>query len=230
MFEKKFILPDNFTVTGHSGCENTPPNSVESIKKAYESGADITEIDIRFREDGIPVLSHDAGNKNAITLDEVFSAAQSLGNMMFNLDIKETTNLRSIAPLAEKYSLTNRIFCTGIFEKDTEEMQKQLPDCQYYLNMSILPKWRQNNTYFEKICTVIKENGAVGLNCNHRNVTKRLVDYLHKENLLVSLWTVDKKKDMKRVLLLSPDNITTRHPCELINLISEGFEHNRSKK
>lgn len=224
MFGKKFNTVKSFTITGHSGCEKTEPNSVESIIKAYESGADITEVDVRFTKDGVPVLSHDADGKNAVTLDEAFAAAENLGEMKLNLDIKETSYLCNIMPLAEKYSLTDRIFCTGIFEKDTSEMKKQLPDCTYYLNMGIRPAWRQNNAYFEKLCSTIKENGAVGLNCHHRNVTKRLVSYLHRNGILVSLWTVDKKKDMKRVISLHPDNITTRYPSELKKMISENCD------
>lgn len=221
MFGKKIKATKSFTITGHSGCENTQPNSVESVIRAYEAGSDITEVDVRFTKDGVPVLSHDADGKNAATLEEIFAEAEKLGEMKLNLDIKETTHLYNIIPLAEKYSLTDRIFCTGIFEKDTAEMKKQLPGCTYYLNMGIRPAWRQNNAYFEKLCRTIKENGAVGLNCHHRNVTKRLVSYLRRNGILISLWTVDKKRDMERVISLCPDNITTRYPSELKKIISE---------
>ncbi len=210
-----------FTVTGHSGCENTLPNSVESIIKAYESGAEITEIDIRFRKDGTPVLSHDAQNGNVTTLEEAFSAAEPLGNLIINLDIKETSHLKNIIPLAEKYNMTQRVFCTGIFSNNTDEMKKQLPGYIYYLNIKIRPRFLQNKIYFNRLCSIIRKNGAVGLNCNHRNVTKRLVEHLHKNNIEVSVWTVDKQEDMKRVLTLGTDNITTRYPSELINMIKE---------
>ena len=45
---------------------NTKPNSIESISAGFDMGADITEIDIRFTSDGVPVLSHDDVNNKAI--------------------------------------------------------------------------------------------------------------------------------------------------------------------
>ena len=131
------------------------------------------------------------------------------------------SSLAAFIFIAEKYSMTDRVFCTGIFEKDTQEMKKQLPGCVYYLNMQIKPRFLHNRFYYKKICRIIKENGAVGLNCHHKNVTKKLVEFLHMNNIEVSVWTVDKKEDMKRVLTLGTDNITTRHPSELINMIKE---------
>ena len=219
MKNKNNNLLRNFTVTGHSGCESTPANSVESIKKAYEVGCDITEIDIRFTADGTPVLSHDAGNNKAVTLDEAFAAAEHLGHMLINLDIKETSHLANIIPIAEKYSMSKRVFCTGIFAADTEKVKQQLPGYTYYLNIKIRPAVFQTKAYLDNLCRIIKDNGAVGINCNHRRVTKKMTEYLHSKNLLVSLWTVDKKKDMTRVISLGPDNITTRHPSEIIKML-----------
>ncbi len=222
MFTKKLIIQDSFTVTAHSGCENTKPNSLDSLNAANRLNCDIAEVDVRFTDDGIPVMAHDRNFKNDVTtLEEAFSLVSGFDTLRLNLDIKETTFLRNIIPLAEKYGLTGRVFCTGIFAKDTYEMKKQLPDYTYYLNIGIRPRILQNKKYYDALCRTIKENNAVGLNCNHKNVTKQLIDYLHKNNLLVSIWTVDKKEDMKRCLTLGADNITTRHPSELINIITE---------
>ncbi len=221
MFITHCNFPENFTITAHSGCEQTPPNSLDSLKMAESLNCDIAEVDVRFTFDGIPVMTHDRNFTDVTTLEEAFILVSGFEKLKLNLDIKETSHLCNIIPLAEKYSMTDRIFCTGIFEKDTAEIKKQFPGCTYYLNMDIRPSWRQNNAYFEKLCSTIKENGAVGLNCHHRNVTKRLVSYLHRNGILVSLWTVDKKKDMKRVISLCPDNITTRYPSELKKMISE---------
>ncbi|MCF6334257.1 MAG: glycerophosphodiester phosphodiesterase [Spirochaetales bacterium] len=46
-------------ITAHSGCENTPPNSMESIVVGMESGADFVEVDVRATKDDLPVLFHD---------------------------------------------------------------------------------------------------------------------------------------------------------------------------
>ncbi len=46
-------------ITAHSGCNNTTPNSLESIVAGMESGADFVEVDVRSTRDGLPVLYHD---------------------------------------------------------------------------------------------------------------------------------------------------------------------------
>jgi glycerophosphoryl diester phosphodiesterase len=46
-------------LTAHTGCMDTPDNSLLSIETALLSGADIVEEDILITADGILVLSHD---------------------------------------------------------------------------------------------------------------------------------------------------------------------------
>ena len=46
-------------VTAHSGCENTPENSLESMVAGIAAGADTVEIDVRATRDGTPILMHD---------------------------------------------------------------------------------------------------------------------------------------------------------------------------
>lgn len=46
-------------ITAHAGCQDTVPNSRESIVAAYHSAADIIEVDIRASADGVVFLMHD---------------------------------------------------------------------------------------------------------------------------------------------------------------------------
>lgn len=46
-------------VTAHTGCNNTPLNTVASVLDAVRWGSDINEIDVRATGDGIPILWHD---------------------------------------------------------------------------------------------------------------------------------------------------------------------------
>ena len=48
-------------ITAHTGCDNTPHNTIESVFSGQEYGADINEVDVRVTKDGIPVLWHDSG-------------------------------------------------------------------------------------------------------------------------------------------------------------------------
>ncbi len=207
------------TVTAHSGCENTPENSTESVEKAYLTGADIVEVDVRYDRNSIPVLAHDEPKGNETTLEEAFLKISEYKNLRVNLDIKDTSHLEKIPPLAEKYSLSDRIFYTGIFEADVPAVKEKTPDIPFLLNMKISPKKQQTEKYMISVAETIKKCGAAGLNAHYKNVTKKLVDFLHNEGLFVSLWTVNKKFSMLRVLRLCPDNITTRKPSVLLKII-----------
>lgn len=209
------------TVTAHSGCEKTAENSVESIEKAFFSGADIVEIDIRYDKNGVPVLSHDEPDGNEITLETAFIKIAGFKNLKVNLDIKDTSYLEKIPPLAEKYSLTDRIFYTGIFETDISAVKAKTPDIPYLLNMKICPEKEQSEQYFHTVAETIKKCGATGLNANYENVTKKLIDFLHNEGLSVSLWTVNNKFRMRKILRLKPDNITTKKPSVLLKIINK---------
>ena len=57
-------LPENFTVTAHTGCEDTADNSLEAISAGIAAGADIVEFDLRFDSEGKGILSHDEGGKS----------------------------------------------------------------------------------------------------------------------------------------------------------------------
>ncbi|GLX70436.1 glycerophosphodiester phosphodiesterase [Paenibacillus glycanilyticus] len=46
-------------ITAHSGCMNTPDNSLLSVQTGLLLGADIIEEDVLVTKDGIPVLAHD---------------------------------------------------------------------------------------------------------------------------------------------------------------------------
>lgn len=48
-------------ITAHTGCEDSPENTVASILRGLEAGADIIEIDIRSTADGRIILMHDEG-------------------------------------------------------------------------------------------------------------------------------------------------------------------------
>ena len=68
----KTPLPAGFTYTAHTGCMDTDDNSLESIEKGAEYGADIVEFDLNFTADNTPVLCHDEPKGGEVTLEEAF--------------------------------------------------------------------------------------------------------------------------------------------------------------
>ena len=215
----QIILREGFTCTAHTGCMGTESNSLESIDVGVQYGADIIEFDLNFTRDGTPVLSHDTPEGNEITLDEAFRKIASIENLRVNVDVKKTKNLEAVKPLAQKYGILDRIFYTGIDKKMVEDAKIKSPDVPYFLNTRV--RKRQDAKYLAKLVRKVHDCGAIGINFNKDNATKKLVDFFHENGLLVSIWTADIEEDILRLLSYSPDNITTRRPDTLTAILKK---------
>lgn len=213
------ILPESFTVTAHTGCLGASPNTVKSMEEGVKAGADIVEFDLSFNEDGEPVLSHDAPTKNAVHLKEAFKFLSEHKNIKVNVDVKDTSHLEKVNQLAAEYGVTEQIFFTGIFEKDVPEVIKLCPQIPYYLNYNVCLSKKRDISYISNIVETVKNCGAVGINIHYKGASKELVEAFHKEKLLVSLWTVNSRYQFCKTVKLCPDNITTKRPDKLCNLL-----------
>lgn len=214
-------LPDNFTITAHTGCMDTEENSLESIKIGAENGASIVEFDLYFTENGDPVLAHDEPVGGEVTLDEAFKYISEIPDVLVNVDVKTCDALDKVYPTAQKYGIEDRIFYTGVNEEDVETVKNDSPQVKYYLNMDVDKSKADQEEYIMSLVEKVKNTGAVGINFNYKNATKKLVDTFHDNGLLVSIWTVNDEYNMYKILSFAPDNITTRNPDELSRIVSE---------
>ncbi len=213
-------LPQDFTVTAHTGCEGTEDNSLEAIRKGKETGADIVEFDLRFDGEGRGILSHDENENNPVSLDEALKTVSQYEGLRVNVDCKTTDNLKEIFRLGEEYGITDRLFYTGIEEKDVEAAKTQTPQISYYLNYEVDKLKKKDEEYISSLISLVKEKGAVGLNINHGQCSKKMVEMFRGEGLQVSVWTANDIFTMLKCISFVPDNITTRYPSTLIKLIN----------
>ena len=208
----KYVLPEGFTVTAHTGSMGTKDNSMESIEVGA-ANAPVIEFDVRFLKDGTPIVSHNEPKDNDfITVSQAFEALSKLEGTKANVDIKTTDNLPEVQALAEKWGVLDRIFFTGINGNFVEAVKRDCPKISYYLNFNVDPSKNKDAEYLKSVAELVKNSGAVGLNTNFRFANKEVVEAMHKENILVSLWTAKSKGQAYKILSLSPDNITTRKP------------------
>lgn len=205
------ILPNNFTVTAHTGSMNTQKNSLEAISVGSKY-ADIIEFDVNFNKDNVAVLSHDAPKGNEVTLDEAFALVASIDNVKVNVDIKSVANLSSVEELAKKHGVLDRIFLTGIDEKWVDAVKQNCPNVSFYLNFNLNALKKHSKKYISFVTDKVKNCGAVGINLEKAGASKELVEKMHENSLLVSVWTVDSKASIKKILAIAPDNITTNRP------------------
>lgn len=213
----------NTSITAHSGCMGTEPNSVESIIQGFKTGADITEIDVRFNKDGTPVLSHDKVNEASeyITLSDAFDCIKNFPDKKVNLDIKETTDMQLILKLAAEKGVINQLFFTGINVKDTHTVKKYCPDIPYYLNFGKKSLLASNTLFIKYLIKLTKSVGAIGINLNKCNCNKNLVKMFKKADLLVSVWTVNDVDEAVKFANMDVDNITTKSPDTIISALEK---------
>lgn len=226
IFKSKFAhnisLPSGFTVTCHAGSLGTKANTIDSIVKAIEWGADIVEFDVSFRPDGTTVIIHDSSpaQNQGVLLDDALEVVAKDKKCRINLDIKSTANLPEVDRLVNRHGLFERVFYTGVFEDwvDTVRKTSAIP---YYLNHKITDAEATNEKPALEIIEKTKNLGAIGINSHYKFATKEFCTLAHKNGLLVSLWTVNKPSKMKNVLETAPDNITTKKP-NILDLIVKG--------
>ncbi len=219
--ERTLTFVDGFTITAHAGAYNTEPNTIDALKVALENNDDIIEVDVRQRPDGTVVISHDivATNSLGVNLEEIFELIKN-DDVKINLDIKETKTLKELYKLIVKYELQDRAFLTGIESADVDKVKENCPGISYYLNYSPSRIKIFSEDYQNKIIDLLEETGAVGINCNYVFASRTLSTLLHDNGYKLSEWTVDKSYQMKRALINNPDNITTRHPDRIRDIIT----------
>ena len=86
-------------ITAHSGCEGTERDSMESIDKALELGAEAIEVDVRVDQAGTLRISHNAVSQEEYlekpTLSEVLYRIKGTG-LAVNFDLKEQQTLYKV--------------------------------------------------------------------------------------------------------------------------------------
>jgi len=213
-------LPVDFTVTAHSGAFDTPDNSLEFIKKAVDENCAVLEMDVTFRPSGGAVIIHSGSPKEdeGIPLEQAFEIIAGHTSIKMNLDLKSIANLPEIDRLLNEFGLFDRAFFTGVGE-DWAPKVKAGSAVPYYLNMDTSSIERKDPAAADRVAKRIISAGGLGINSHYNDVSAVLADAVRKNGLKVSVWTANNIPAMRKCLELSPDNITTRHPDVLKNLI-----------
>lgn len=216
----KFV--DGFTITAHTGAYNTPDNSMESLEKAIEHGDASFEIEVRQRPNGTIVMSNDIINTNTDGT-EITAAFQRVKktDMHLNLDIRETRVLKNLHDLIVDYSLTDRVTLTGIEVFQANKVKENCPGVEYYVNYMPSRINIFTEDYQQKIIDMLEKTGAIGINCNYKYASRTLSNLLHKNGYKLSIWTVDRKYQIKRALVNTADNITTHNPQKVQHIINK---------
>jgi glycerophosphoryl diester phosphodiesterase len=207
-------------------------NTLPSIRSALERGADVVEIDVRLTADGEAVLLHDATLKRlwnrdrslmmlsadelrgltaggVPTLREALSAVRG-HRIMIDLPHASEAVARKVVGVVHECGAGDRVsYCAG-------------PDAMLAVRRAdpvaeIAMTWTTLAPPRPALLEVVKPRW---LNYRFGLVSPELCDRAHRDGLLVSAWTVDTKRMMRRLIGHGVDSLTTNRIDALTGLLS----------
>ncbi len=219
-------------IIGHRGAfDEAPENTLKGFKKAIELEADYIEFDVHKSKDGALVVIHDndilrrmgynttidqmtlselkkldfGEDQTVPELWEVLKLAKGKVNLLCEIKAKEISH-EVISLLRDEDMLNSTIFQS--FHIDVLLEVKELePESDLALILPIteeyLPEWDKRKELIE---TVIKLNFPI-IETRFKNVDEVFVNYSHKHNLKVFVYTFNTKKTIDRYVTMGVDGI-----------------------
>lgn len=221
--EKDIKFSAALTVTAQTGCLDTIANSYLSAKTGVNTGAQAISADIAFRNDGTPVLAaglSEAG-EDAVTLERVLDFLKDKKEVSMILNLNQVTNLPEIERLAKEKDLVKRLIYTGINKEQADYLQSESPNIRFYIDCEPEKSKLEDPLYCSELAETALSRGALGINCSCKLVNETLLETVHAYGLLISVWGVEKDADMYRMLDLGVDNIITKKPDRLLEIIKQ---------
>jgi len=206
------------TITAHSACEGTEPNSREHIIAAILSGAEYLEVDIRF--DGKQLyLAHDEKEdpSECVKLDTMFELIAPYPTLFVNCDVKTDGLLELVHEAAKAYGVEKRILFTGQCNhrpRECAELGADLWHSLFYLRRGETEEKIKefNEGQIRDAVEYCKATNCPYINLSYRLVNEENIAYVKENGLDYSVWTVDDEEMIRFLLEKRVANITTRKP------------------
>ncbi|MDI3407244.1 glycerophosphodiester phosphodiesterase [Streptomyces cavernicola] len=219
------------TVVAHRGDPyRARENTLPSLRSAFAAGADAVEIDVRLTRDGVPVLLHDetlsrlwgherplaqlsAAEVRGLTGGGVPTLAEALAatpdrRLLIDLPDASARTVRTVVGTVHDCGAADRVYyCAGA--RAMLRVREADPAAEIALTWSTLAPVRP---------AVIEEVRPRWLNYRFGLLSRELVARIHKDGLLVSAWTPDTRRSMRRMLDAGVDSVTTNRVDVLTSL------------
>ncbi|MFK0210838.1 glycerophosphodiester phosphodiesterase [Streptomyces sp. NPDC090298] len=220
------------TVVGHRGDPyRVRENTLPSIASAIERGADTVEIDVRLTEDGVPVLLHDDTLKRlwghdrplaelpharlteltgggVPTLREALITAGE-HRLMLDLPGGNEDSVRAIVRTVRECGAGERVlYCAGAVAM--LQVRAADPSAEIALTWTSLAPPRP---------VLLDAVRPKWLNYRFGLVSQVLTERIHRDGLLVSAWTADTRRTMRKLIGNGVDSITTNRVDALASVL-----------
>ncbi|TGB08036.1 glycerophosphodiester phosphodiesterase [Streptomyces sp. MZ04] len=207
-------------------------NTLPSLRSALERGADAVEIDVRVSRDGVPVLLHDATLKRlwdherplsalsaaevrgltgygVPTLEEAVEATEG-HRLMVDLPGATPETVRTVVgAIADCGAAERAYYCAGA--RTMLEVRAADPAAEIALTWTSLAPPRR------AVLDAIKPRW---LNYRFALLDRDLTVEVQRQGFLVSAWTPDTKRSMRRLIDIGVDSITTNRIDVLHGLLA----------
>ena len=219
---------------GHRGAMGyEPENTIASIKKAIDLGADGFEIDVFRCLSGEIVLFHDKyldkltngegliekksltdlkklsvlGTVNKIpTLEEVLNIINK--QVFLNIELKGKNTAKASLELVEEFINQKKISSQNIlFSSFNWNELEKLRELNSYVKIALLT---ENNPLLA--IETAKKLKAFAINPNYKDLNKKNIKIIHNNDFKIYTWTVNNKRDISKMKLLKVDGIITDFP------------------
>lgn len=216
-------------------------NTLASVRSAREQGADAVEIDVRLTRDGVPVLLHDSTlerlwghdrrlaqlsyeelreltNGRVPTLREALTSEETDGKgggtgdgarLMVDLPGASEGAVRTVVGTVRECGAAERVYyCAG----PSAMLAVRAADATAEIAMT----WTTLAPPRPALLAVVRPRW---LNYRFGLVSRELADRNHRDGLLVSAWTVDTRRSMRRLIARGVDSLTTNRIDVLSGLL-----------
>lgn len=231
-------------ITAHSGCMNTPENSIQSVLEGLKAGAEIIEVDVRATKDQVVVLRHDeyistpfgsraiqeltfkelkkfAQNEEMIQLEDILPLILE-NHRMINLDIKEDSAIHPMIQVIENYKMRDACLISGCEKERAAYLKNRYRPYQVLLNANTnagIQSLEMNyESFIRETCQDAISASCCGININYHICREELLEVARKRCLPVLVWTIDEPDAMEKFLNMGVHSITTHEVKTLMEL------------
>lgn len=215
---------------GHRGApydHRYQENTIASFRRAYLSGADAIELDVRLTKDGIPVVFHDENLKELTGLDKKVSECEYWGEIsklkvhgepillltdvfkspffdfrLINVELKCKGSGKKVELVVKSHINYRGHVMVSSFDPD------ELASCDQYPKALLIDEKNLRDRSWNMICKTAKDLECAAINPDWRILNKekigltvyQAVETAHLNGLLVYPWVVnsaEKIKDLK---------------------------------
>ncbi|MFE7813538.1 glycerophosphodiester phosphodiesterase [Streptomyces sp. NPDC057433] len=197
-------------------------NTLASLRSALHKGADAVEFDVRLTRDGVPVLLHDETLKRlwehdrplralsweevrgltdggVPTLPDALSATEGTRVMLDLPGDPGPLAVRRIVDAVREHGARDRVYyCAGAAPMLAVRAADPSAEIALTVASSAPPR-----------AGVLDAVRPRWLNYRFGLVDRALADRVHADGCLLSVWTPDTRRSMRRLLALGADSITT---------------------